>query len=250
MVLAAVKPCLVADIRVFAILFALALGVLLPCSADVNLNLPRVVVDSGGPYESRSMEIQRFHDKIEISSEYLGQPLSMVCTNGSLQKPGYSWVRMILLPSKNDQDYQSLQEPIGRMIVNEDSFLGSAQIYLDESRQFRPGINRVIIEAAGRPGSVFSWEIRSIGKPNLSMPDQVSTVSGAWLTIYGSGFSLRPDENIVSIGPARVPVGESNFSALNAFIPKNFPAGTYDLSVAIRNFRSRVIKVQVVTPQK
>lgn len=249
--LAVGKPYSVADIRIASAVLVLSFFNFVQAAiADVNLELPRVVVDSGGPYESRSLSVQRFTGKIEIPSEYLLQPLSMVCTNGSLKAPGFSWVRMILVPSKSDQDYQSLSEPIGRMIVNEDSFLDSAQIYLDESRQFKPGVNQIVIEAAGRVGAVFSWEIRSIGKPSLSMPDQISTVGGGWLTIEGSGFSMRPDENIVSIGPARLPVGESNFYSLNVFVPKDFPPGNYDLTVAIRNYKSRSIKVQVIAPQK
>lgn len=217
--------------------------------ADADLDLPRVVVASGGPYQSRSLSIQRFYDVIDIPQEYLLQPLSMVCTDGAINAPGYSWVRMILLPSSSDQDYQALSEPIGRMLVNENSFLDSAQIYLDLSRQFQSGKNKICIEAAGRVGSEFSWEIRSIGKPNLFMPNQSATVSGEWFTIYGSGFSLRKNENTVQLGPITLPVGSSNGSALSVFIPKNFPPANYDLSVSIRNYKSRVVKLAVQTPK-
>ncbi len=218
--------------------------------ADDDLDLPRVVVATGGPYVSRSLNIQRFHDVIDIPNEYLMQPLSMVCTDGSMNSPGFAWVRVFLIPDDSDQNYQSSAEPLGRMLVKEDSFLYSSRIYLDMSRQFKPGRNKIIVEGAGRLGAEFSWEMRSIGRPNLSMPPQSATISGAWFDVYGSGFSLRPNENVVQLGPVSLPVGQSNFSSLKVFVPEQFPSGNYDLSVSIRNFKSRVVKVQVENPKK
>lgn len=235
--------------------FGAALFVLLMFSvgaafADDDLDLPRVVVSSGGPYISRSLNIQRFKDVIDIPGEYAMQPLSMVCTDGSLTAPGFSWVRVFLMPDGSDQNYQVSAEPLGRMLVNESSFLFSPRIYLDMSRQFKPGKNRIIVEGAGRVGAEFSWEMRSIGRPNLFMPEQSATIAGAWFDINGSGFSLRPNENTVQLGPVTLPVGQSNYSSLKVFIPQQFPPGNYDLSVAIRNFKSRVVKVQIESPKK
>ncbi len=221
----------------------------LPAYSEEDLRLPRVVVDCGGPYECRSLSMQRYSDVIKIPYEYLYQPLSMVCTNGSEKAPGFSWVRMFLMPDKSDQNYQSLEEPIGRLLVNEDSFAESAMIFLDLSNQLKPGRNIIKIEAGGRPGAIFSWEIRSIGKPQLYMADQSATTAGAWLNIYGSGFSLRPGENSVQLGPMQIPVAQCNSNNLQIFIPKECPAGNYDLSVAIRSYRSRVIKLEVISPR-
>ncbi|MBX9685193.1 MAG: IPT/TIG domain-containing protein [Candidatus Obscuribacterales bacterium] len=233
-----------------ALFVMLLLSSLLPASSDEDLRLPRVVVASGGPYQSQTASIQRFYDRIAIGPEYLGQPLSLVCTNGSITEQGFAWLRMILLPDSSDQNLQSYGEPLGRLLVNENSFLSSAQIYIDLSAQLRAGENKICIEAAGRPGAVFNWEIRSIGKPQLSMPEQLSTTGGAWLTIYGNGFSLRPEENTVQLGPGYLPVAQSASNFLKVFIPRGFPAGSYDLSVSIRTYRSRIIKVQVLAPKK
>jgi len=222
-----------------------------PCGAlaDADLRLPRVVVDNAGPYVSANLNVQKFYDTIVISPEYLRQPLSMVCTNGSVTAPGFTWVRMFILPDKSDADYQHVQEPLGRMIINEDSFLSTSQVYLDLSGQFSPGQHRVCVEAAGRVGAVFSWEIRSIGKPTLYLPPRSSTAAGVWFDVFGSGFSLRPAENTVQLGPVILPVAESNGRTLRVFIPKEFPAGEYDFSVSIRTFRSRVVKLEIVAPK-
>lgn len=232
-----------------ACLFVALPFAVLPCHADEDLRLPRVVISSGGPYVCRGATIQQFYSSIDVPADYFRQPLSMVCTNGSETEPGYSWVRVFMLPDKRDQDLQTLSQPVGRLLVDEKSFLASAQIYLDLSSQLKPGGNKIFIEGAGRPGAVFSWELRSIGKPQLFMPQVSSTVSGGWLTIYGTGFSLRANENTVQLGPAYLPVGQSNASSLQVYIPKECPAGTYDLSVSIRSYRSRSVKLQVVSPK-
>lgn len=212
--------------------------------SDADLRLPRVVVASGGPYRCGGVSIQKYNDAIEISQEYLNQPLSMVCTNGSESAPGFDWIRFFLLPDKTDQNIEQYSQPAGRLLIDEKSFLASSQIYLDLTRQLKAGQNKVFIEGGGPAGAVFAWEMRSIGTPHV-FPLNSLVEAGNWLTVYGAGFSLRPGENAVDCGPMRLPVGESNGSSLAVFIPKNFPAGTYDLSVSIRTYRSRSIKLQV-----
>lgn len=234
---------------VFGILFAFV-NLFSVSSADKDLRLPRVVVASGGPYIAAAPVMESFRDSISIPYEYLTQPLSMVCTNGTEKEPGFSWVRLFLLPDKSDSDLQAVNQPVGRLLLDENSFLYSAQVYLDMTGQLRPGSNRIIVEGAGRPGARFSFEIRSIGKPQLYMPDTVAAESGTFLDIYGSGFSLRPDENTVQLGSIYLSVGSSSGSNLRVFIPKDFPSGTYDLCVAIRNYRSRSVRVQVLSPKK
>lgn len=218
-------------------------------AADGDLRLPRVVVAQGGPYICRDNYVHKFYDAIEIPEEYLKQPLSMVCTNGSEAAAGFSWVRLFLLPDKEDQEIQQQQEPLGRLLVNEDSFLSTPQIYLDMTAQLRPGRNNICIEAAGRPGAVCSWEIRSIGKPRLFMPPFSSAFAGTWLDVTGSGFSLRPDENTVLLGSGRLPVAQASAERLRVFIPAKQPGGCYDLSAAIRSYCSNTVKLQVLVPQ-
>jgi hypothetical protein len=218
--------------------------------ADSDLRLPRIVVADGGPYICRGLAIQKFYDKIEISGDYLFQPLSMLCTNGSETAPGDDWVRVFLLPDKTDQDLVQYDQPSGRLLIDEKSFLANSQIFLDLTRQLKPGLNKLFIEAAGPVGAQFQWEIRSIGAPHLYMPDTVSAMAGSWLTVNGSGFSLRAQENTVELDNLQLSVGESNGSNLAVFIPKNMKPGTYVLTVSIRSYRSQSIKVQVKAPDK
>jgi uncharacterized membrane protein len=82
------------------------------------------------------------------------------------------------------------------------------------------------------------------------MPDTVSAMAGSWLTVNGSGFSLRAQENTVELDNLQLSVGESNGSNLAVFIPKNMKPGTYVLTVSIRSYRSQSIKVQVKAPDK
>jgi hypothetical protein len=242
-----------ATFKAFAGFLAALAASVLCCTealADADLRLPRVIVTSGGPYQSCSPVVQKFYDSIEIPPEYLQHPLAMVCTNGSEAAPGFAWVRVVLLPDKIDQEIRQMQEPIGRLLVNENSFLSTAQIYLDLTGQLKPGRNNICIEAAGKPGAVYSWEIRSIGSPRLIMPECINTISGARLDINGCGFSLRPDENTVQLGPVKLPVTGADSQQLHVSIPEKFPAGTYNLAVSIRSYRSNVIRVQVQAPRQ
>lgn len=219
------------------------------CYADLDMRLPRVIISSGGPYQSRSLQIQTFKTVIDVPPEYAQQPMSFVATDGSESAPGFAWVRMFLLPEQEDSDFQQVSQPIGRLLVDASTFAKSAQVYVDLSSQLRSGRNRVLVEGAGQPGSVFTWELRSIGAPRLFEPQGVATAAGEWLTIYGAGFSSRPAENIVQIGPTTMPVSQSDYGWLRVGIPKNFPPGEYDFAVSIRDYRSRVIKLTVYKPQ-
>ncbi len=236
--------------RAFIALSISLIVCVLAAYADADLRLPRVIAASGGPYIARNNSIERFTDSIKLPAEYASHPLSMVCTNGSETEPGFSWVRMFLIPDGTDQDLQSLSEPVGRLLVNEDSFLSSARIYLDLSSQLKSGSTKIFIEGAGRPGAQFSWEIRSIGNPELYMPQVSSTACGEWLDIRGHGFSLRPDENTVQVGMVRLPVGQASSTILRVFIPKEMQPGPYDLCVSIRTYRSNVVKLQLRAPAK
>lgn len=230
----------------------LVFGILLcwrPVALAQDMRLPRVVVASGGPYQLRTESLQKFKDIIEIPREYINQPLSLVATNGGESAPGYSWVRMFMLPRQSDADLQTLQEPVGRLLIDEYSFQKSAQVYIDMTAQFPPGANRLHIEGAGRQGAVFNWEIRSIGTPFLYMPPQISTTAGEWLEINGCGFSLRPEENTVMLGQTQLAVSRSNFSSLQAFVPKQMPPGNYQLYVALRQYKSRPINALVLKPK-
>lgn len=226
----------------------MALSALTPVFADADLRLPRVVISSGGPYQARDTQIQTFRSVIEVPPEYAMQPMSLVATDGDEKSPGYNWVRMFLLPDSSDADLQNLSQPVGRLLVDATSFASSAQIYVDLTQQLKAGRNNIYVEGAGPAGSVFTWELRSIGPPRLFEPDTIATTAGDWLTIYGAGFSMRPQENLVQVGNFPVSVGQSEYGWVRIGIPKNFPPGTYDLSVSIREYRSRVIKLEVMKP--
>lgn len=215
-----------------------------------DLRLPRVVVASGGPYASADLNVQQFQDSIVIPQQYLKQPLSMVCTNGSQTAPGFDWVRVFLVPGKSDQDYEQSSQPLGRLLVDEKSFLDTSQVYLDMTSQLKSGRNNISVEGAGRPGAVFCWEIRSIGAPELFMAPDESVTAGSWIYLNGSGFSLRADENIVRLGQQRLSVEEASPSLLKVFVPADLAAGSYDLSVAIWSYVSSAVKVQVRAPGK
>lgn len=209
--------------------------------------LPRVVVASGGPYVAKDTSIQKFQASIQIPTSYVRQPLVLVCTNGSQSEPGFSWVRMFLLPGSTDADLQPGMQPVGRLLVNESSFQASPQAYIDMTGQLSFGKNDLIIEGAGVSGAAFTWEVRSIGRPIVWI-DSPTLTCGETTTLYGTGFSLRPAENIVRLDYAAVPVLESSFEALKIMIPRDVPAGNYVLTVSIGDYRSAAIKVSVRKP--
>lgn len=221
-------------------------------SADAQdlKKLPRVVISSGGPYTAQSSSIQTFDDAIDLPREYATKPLALVATNGSLSSAGFSWVRMFLQPGGSDTNLQSGAAELGRLLVDENSFLNSAQLFVDMTSQLAPGRNRIHIEGVGRQGAQFFWELRSIGAPQLSKLNQRVTVGGAALVLAGMGFSVRPSENQVMLGPAQISVMESNGRLLKVYVPPGFPEGQYPLYVAIQGMKSNMIPMEVLPSPK
>jgi hypothetical protein len=204
-----------------------------------------VVIGSGGPYEAKDTSIQHFHDSIYLPGHYANQPLSILFTNGSYSHLGFNWVRVFLLPNETDVNFQAGSESQGRLLVDEHSFANSSQIYLDLTGQLNAGVNRLNIEGAAPAGSVFSWELRSAGPPELSPLNPRSTISGARLTLSGFGFSLRTEENGVKLGSTALAVLQASTRTLKVQVPPGFTPGTYDLSVCVAGYPSRPIKMTV-----
>lgn len=209
--------------------------------------MPRVVISAGGPYVASSTAQQNFRGSIDVPAKYFSHPLELVCKSGTLTAPGFNWVRMILLPDKTDVEIQDTGQPIGRLLVDERSFLKSPISYTDVSGQFHVNENKFVIEAAGPAGSVFSWELRSIGPPtlyNASGP----LIAGQVIILYGTGFSLRPDENWVTINGYQLPVMACSATELKVRLPKGLAAGDYKLVAAIRQYASNALTIYVQPP--
>lgn len=221
-------------------------------SADAQdlKKLPRVVISSGGPYTAQGNSIQTFEDAIDLPREYATKPLALVATNGSISSAGFSWVRMFLQNGGSDTNLQSGAQELGRLLVDENSFLNSAQMFLDLTSQLAPGKNRIHIEGVGRQGAQFFWELRSIGPPQLSKLNQRVTVGGAALVVSGIGFSVRPSENEVMLGPMQLSVMESNGRLLKVYVPPGFPEGQYPFFVAIQGMKSNIIPMEVLPSPK
>lgn len=236
------------------LVLAMALGGLCVCiegraqSPPARLKLPRVVISAGGPYvSSNGSKMQQFGDSINLPARYAAQPLSLVFTNGTERAIEYQWVRVFLLPGGADASVQPSGQPVGRLLIDENSFLSMPQVYVDMTGQLVPGSNKIAIEGAGSRGASFQWELRSIGTPDVT-PTRPEVYAGGTFILYGSGFSLRPEENVVQMGDSYLPVLQSNFSELQVKVPPGWPAGTYDLTVALQEYRSRKISVVVVKP--
>lgn len=212
-----------------------------------QIGIPRVVIAAGGPYVATDTTLQHFRDKIDLPGHYAKLPLSLVCTNGSMQSLGFNWVRVFLQPGSSDQDLQAGGTESGRLLVDEHTFEGRTQVYLDMTSQLNVGNNRLYIEGAGPAGAVFSWEMRSEGAPVLSRLNPTSTVSGASLRLSGFGFSVRPQENVVKLGIMPITVLQSGFRHLKVAIPPGCAPGTYSLSVAVGGFPSNAIRLTVLS---
>ncbi|MBX9949361.1 MAG: IPT/TIG domain-containing protein [Candidatus Obscuribacterales bacterium] len=240
--------------KFLAILFSLICSFTTPgVSADAQdlKKLPRVVISSGGPYTANGgASIQSFDDAIELPREYSNKPLALVLTNGSVNSSGFSWVRMFLQNGGSDTNLQAGAQELGRMLCDENSFLNNAQMYVDMTSQLAPGRNRIHIEGVGRQGAQFYWELRSIGAPQLSKLNPRVTMAGAQLVLAGMGFSVRPSENIVMLGPAQLQVIESNGHMLQVYVPPNMPEGQFPLYVGIQSMRSNVLQMEVLPSPK
>lgn len=220
----------------------LSLIICLPVGAQQRV--PRVVISAGGPYTVRDSTIQRFRDNITVPREYAEQPLLLVFSNGAYSQTGFGWVRVFLKPGAGDSGGS---EEVGRLLVDENSFISSPQLLLDMTGQMHEGQNPIYIEGAGTAGAVFSWELRSVGPPKLAKLNPSVTTCGANLIIAGTGFSLRSDENSASLGNFNIPVMATSQNAIKLYVPPNFPPGVYPLSISVRNYRSNLIKMMVIS---
>ncbi|HEY9785611.1 MAG TPA: IPT/TIG domain-containing protein [Candidatus Obscuribacterales bacterium] len=236
-------------------LFALGAGIIVPANTisgaaarSASPGLPRVVISSGGPYLARTSAIERHRDAIVVPPQYVDKPLSLVCTNGSYTAAGFNWVRLFLQPGSADSD--AAAGDFGTLLVDENSFSATSQIFIDLTGRLTPGRNNILVEGVGIPGSCFSWELRTIGPPALIRPNPPVTTSGAPLIVYGIGFSLRPEENTAMLGSMAVPVLETTQGAIKVLIPPGLPESELDFSVSIRNYRSNIIKMVVLPGPK
>lgn len=214
--------------------------------AHSQVGIPRVIIASGGPYLASDTSLQRFRGSIDVPGHYIDKPLSLVFTNGSSRALGFNWVRVFLQPGAADANILAGGDQSGRLLVDEKAFVGTAQVYLDMTAQLNKGHNRLYIEGAGPAGSVLAWELRSEGAPVLSPLNPRNTVSGASLTLAGFGFSIRPEENIVQLGPASIPVVKATYRSLKIAIPAGFSAGTYGISVRVAGFPSNTLRINVL----
>lgn len=217
-------------------------------SGTERLKLPRVVIACGGPYSSRDQsQVQTYRGSIEVPSYYASQPLSLVCTNGGAEAMGFQWVRMFLVPGDENSNEIAGAQPYGRLLIDEHSFMYLPQVYIEMTGQLHQGRNPIIIEGVGVNGAAFEWELRSINTP-LLYPGNSQVYAGQSLWISGSGFSSRPEENVVQLGPGYLHVESSNFSQIQVRVPNGWPPGEYDLTVSLQQYRSKSIKVQVFKP--
>ncbi len=200
---------------------------------------PQIVIQSGGPYVANSTAMETFRDQFYVPGDLAGKPLTLIATNGSLSAPGFTWVRMFLATG------MSGGQPTGQLLVDENTFRASAQVYLNVSGQLPPGSSRIVIQAAGSPGSTFSWKLRAVAPPRLSSINSSLTFPGARLIVHGAGFSPEPEANKVIVGnqPAQI-VGISD-TALKIVVPPYLSPNTYPLYAMIGRYRSNAIKIVV-----
>lgn len=200
---------------------------------------PQIVVQSGGPYVANSTAMETFRDQFYLPGDLAGKPLTLIATNGSMSAPGFTWVRMFLATG------ESGGQPTGQLLVDENTFRASAQVYLNVSGQLPPGSSRIVIQAAGSPGSTFSWKLRAVAPPRLSSINSSLTFPGARLILHGAGFSPEPEANRVIVGnqPAQI-VGISD-TALKIVVPPYLSPSTYPVYAMIGRYRSNAIKIVV-----
>ncbi len=148
-------------------------------SADAQdlKKLPRVVISSGGPYTAQSSSIQTFDDAIDVPREYATKPLALVATNGSLSSSGFSWVRMFLQPGGSDTNLQSGASELGRLLVDENSFLNSAQLFVDMTSNLHPDAIESTSREWGDKELNSSGNSRSIGALSIL---QIESTCDRW----------------------------------------------------------------------
>lgn len=212
------------------------------CASPATAQLaetPEIVIQAGGPYVSHSNAIQTFNDSLSVPGDLAGKPLTLIATNGSLTAPGFSWVRMFLSSGESDG------QPTGQLLVDEHTFTSSAQVYLNISGQVPPGSSRIVIQAAGSPGSTFSWKLRAVAPPRLSTINSSLTFPGARLIIHGAGFSPDPEGNRVAVGNQLAQIVGISDTALKIVVPPNLNPSTYPVFAMVGRYRSNAIKIVV-----
>lgn len=174
-----------------------------------------VVIQESKPFVSKSNQTQRFVDFVNLKNGQGDMPLTMTFANGSEDGPAFRWLRISIS---------------GWPVATEKQFDRSGSLSIDVSDKLADGQNQIIIEGAGVPGAVLTFEITA-PQVELTSVNPTEANVGSTLTLNGSNFSVKPSEDIVMIGntAAKVTVAKSN--QLQVQIPASIASGNYNVTV-------------------
>jgi hypothetical protein len=222
-------------------------------------NAAEATIVQGGPFTSRSTQVQVFSQAFNVLPDQTNGKLTMTFNNG-IGTRKFAWLRVFITPG-NVQGPNSLA---GRKVINEYSFRTTSSVAIDLTGLLRAGTNTVGIQGAGVPGAYCNFNInctKAESSPSggtsaapaalrLSGVDPSEVVPGGELTIRGSGFSDTASKNIVTIYNRPCTVSKASQTELVVKAPAGLAPHSYTVDVTVNGVKSNSLKFDVTgTPE-
>jgi hypothetical protein len=198
-------------VRILASILAIALFFL----ASGPVFCRQLVIFKSQDYVSRSYEVQRFEDRINLQAGQLTVPLTMTIMNGSAEAPSYKWFRIMVN---------------GQLIASEKDMQGKDTASKDVSGLLQGSDVQVLVEAGGVPGANLWWYM-SAPQMELSYAEPAQAQVGQELTLHGSNFLSDPSLMSVTFNGKSARVVSANSNALLVQVPSSVQAGTNQIIV-------------------
>ena len=211
------------------------------------------VLCQGGPFTSRSNQIQEFSQVFNVSSEQAGQPITVRFTNGGGSRK-FAWMRAFL----NAGSVTGQPALLGRKIINEYSFRNGDLVNVDLTGLLRAGANTIAIQGAGLPGASCSFQVTSQGLAageggggaalSLSSVEPDEIAPGGSITVHGTGFSEMAKKDTVTIYNRPCTVDKASATELTVTTPAGLAPHSYTVDVTVNGVKSNSLKFDVTGP--
>ena len=193
------------------------------------LNAGQLVIFKSKDYVSRSYEIQRFTDTMNLQAGQDTLPMTMTIYNGSPETPSYKWFRIMMN---------------GEVLATEKDMQGREAASKDVTGLIRGTNLQVQIEAGGVPGANLWW-ILDTQQMELRYADPHSATVGQEVRIYGSNFPSDPASLTVYFNdkPAQVISAQNNVLVVQ--VPQQAAQGANRIQVRSGSVTTNPISISV-----
>lgn len=189
----------------------------------------QLVIFKSQDYVSRSYEIQRFTDTLNLQPGQDTLPLTMSIYNGSPETPSYKWFRIMMN---------------GEVLATEKDMQGREAASKDVTGLIRGTNLQVQIEAGGVPGAGLWWVLDTQAL-ELRYAEPQSATEGQEVRLYGSNFPSNAASLSVFFNDKQAQVVSASNSQIVVQVPKGAELGSNRIMVRSGSVTSNPISMSV-----